>query len=682
MHETAATNAAVDATRNKVVMSGSTVVRTFFFSSSGGHTANVQDVWGSAAKPYYKGVPDPYEAAAAPASGWPWARSWGDPITYSGSALATKLGYSSPVSSLSCQTAATGHVQRVTGKLANGTSFDLTGDRFRSKLGMKSTVFVVRTTSVFEVPPGSTSERFEESDLRITYAGTWVSASSSAMSGGTYRYSSKAGSTATFKFKGTSIKLLGSIGPSYGKADVYLDGVKLGTLNAYSSSYAHQAKLWERTGLSSAEHTLKITVLGTKDAASTGATVVFDALEVGSETVTEQPSAGAGRTENDDALMGYTGSWVKASSTAFSGGTYHYSGTQGAAVKLRFKGTKVAIIGSAGPSYGKADVFVDGERIGTIDCYAASYTHQAVLWEKSGLIDAAHTIELLVLDSRNPASSADTIVFDAIDVDRDIVPEEPSGMRRVDDRDSRIGYAGTWVSASSSAMSGGTYRYSQKAGSTATLRFRGTTVAVLGSVGPSYGKADVYLDGAKIGTINGYAASYTHQAKLLEKSGLSDAEHTLQIKVLGTKDAASSGSTFIFDAIDVAYSTTPEIVDDRSSRISYAGTWVSASSSAMSGGTYRYSQKAGSTATLRFRGTTVAVLGSVGPSYGKADVYLDGAKIGTINGYAASYAHQAKLLEKSGLSDAEHTLQIKVLGTKDAASSGSTFIFDAVAIVP
>jgi stage II sporulation protein D len=54
------TNAAVDATRNQVVMYGSEVAQTFYSACSGGHTESVVNVFGTAI-PYLVGVPDPYD---------------------------------------------------------------------------------------------------------------------------------------------------------------------------------------------------------------------------------------------------------------------------------------------------------------------------------------------------------------------------------------------------------------------------------------------------------------------------------------------------------------------------------------------------------------------------------------------------------------------------------------------
>jgi stage II sporulation protein D len=62
--ETASTDAAVAATRGQVVTYQGKPVVTYFFSSSGGHTENVENVWpGAAPEPWLRGVPDPYDGA-------------------------------------------------------------------------------------------------------------------------------------------------------------------------------------------------------------------------------------------------------------------------------------------------------------------------------------------------------------------------------------------------------------------------------------------------------------------------------------------------------------------------------------------------------------------------------------------------------------------------------------------
>ena len=56
--ETAKTNQAVNSTAGLVLTYGNELAATYFHSDSGGHTANVADVWGQNDKPYLCGVPE------------------------------------------------------------------------------------------------------------------------------------------------------------------------------------------------------------------------------------------------------------------------------------------------------------------------------------------------------------------------------------------------------------------------------------------------------------------------------------------------------------------------------------------------------------------------------------------------------------------------------------------------
>jgi stage II sporulation protein D len=63
--EVASTNAAVRETANQVVTYEGQVAVTYFFSTSGGETENIENVWpGSQPAPYLRGVEDPYDKIA------------------------------------------------------------------------------------------------------------------------------------------------------------------------------------------------------------------------------------------------------------------------------------------------------------------------------------------------------------------------------------------------------------------------------------------------------------------------------------------------------------------------------------------------------------------------------------------------------------------------------------------
>ncbi|MHB1018013.1 MAG: SpoIID/LytB domain-containing protein [Coriobacteriia bacterium] len=69
-HETTRTNTAVDATTGQVVTYDGAMIRTYFMSTSGGHTEDSKNVWGGYF-PHLTGVPDPFElTAGSPAHTW------------------------------------------------------------------------------------------------------------------------------------------------------------------------------------------------------------------------------------------------------------------------------------------------------------------------------------------------------------------------------------------------------------------------------------------------------------------------------------------------------------------------------------------------------------------------------------------------------------------------------------
>ena len=62
--ETPSTDAAVAATRGQIVTYQGAPATTFFFSSSGGYTEDIENVWlGSTPEPWLRGVTDPYDGA-------------------------------------------------------------------------------------------------------------------------------------------------------------------------------------------------------------------------------------------------------------------------------------------------------------------------------------------------------------------------------------------------------------------------------------------------------------------------------------------------------------------------------------------------------------------------------------------------------------------------------------------
>jgi hypothetical protein len=114
----------------------------------------------------------------------------------------------------------------------------------------------------------------------ITYTGAWTTATNVNMFGGTARYAVAAGRRASVSFTGTNIGWVTRKASYNGKAEVWLDGEKVATVDLFSPTTRQRQMVFVRNGLTPGQHTLEIRVLGTKSAASTGLRVDVDAFVV------------------------------------------------------------------------------------------------------------------------------------------------------------------------------------------------------------------------------------------------------------------------------------------------------------------------------------------------------------------------------------------------------------------
>lgn len=83
--------------------------------------------------------------------------------------------------------------------------------------------------------------------------------------------------------------------------------------------------------------------------------------------------------------------------------------TPGAEATLTFEGVGVVLLGKLDQTGGRADVFVDGRKLGTADAYLVENTHDHCLWHIYGLKPGRHTLRLVTRADRDPRSSSGRI---------------------------------------------------------------------------------------------------------------------------------------------------------------------------------------------------------------------------------------------------------------------------------
>ena len=142
------TSRAVEATRGTVLTYDGEVITAFFFSTSGGRTEAVQNVFrGSGPTPYLVSVPDPFDRRS------PYHR-WPDPPTFTGARLGRLLGLDGPVRDVAVlRRGASPRVLEASVTTASGRQATFSGTSLRASLGLRDTWFSV-TRDATALPAG------------------------------------------------------------------------------------------------------------------------------------------------------------------------------------------------------------------------------------------------------------------------------------------------------------------------------------------------------------------------------------------------------------------------------------------------------------------------------------------------------------------------------------------------
>lgn len=131
-------------------------------------------------------------------------------------------------------------------------------------------------------------------DQKLATSGAWTQANSSAPAltlGGVARTTTlptvamtnpgtTAGDWAQFEYRGYGFQLYLHTGPAYGQCDVYLDGVKIQTVDCYAAADAGPTMVLSQPNVSLDIHRVQVVVDATKNANATAANIAWYALEV------------------------------------------------------------------------------------------------------------------------------------------------------------------------------------------------------------------------------------------------------------------------------------------------------------------------------------------------------------------------------------------------------------------
>ena len=486
--------------------------------------------------------------------------------------------------------------------------------------------------------------KYDDTDPGWIYSGDWFSQTITGPYNSTLHYSTTIDDYAALAFEGDQFVLTYTGYPNRGELDVYVDNIKVGTINQYNSSLAWQ-QTWTSSGLNDGVHILKLVHLS-------GSVVDIDAIQIFQPT----PILGSGIYDDTDPAWTYTGSWTALTTSGPYNNTLHYSTTFNDSASLRFEGLSFILTYTGNSNRGNVYVYVDDIYVATINQYRPTLTWQ-LTWTSPIFTDGTHTLRLV-------HASGTYVGIDAIQ----IIQPTPLGPGTYDDTDSAWLYRGNWTALTTTGPLNGTLHYSTNINDVAVLAFQGSQFKLTYTGNSNRGNVYVYVDDIYVATINQYRPTLTWQLTWTSPI-FTDGTHILKL-------VHASGTFVGIDAIQVIQ--VPPVgtgtYDDTNSAWYYSGTWTALTTTGPLNGTLHYSSTINDSATLVFTGTRFTLTFTGNVNRGNVTVFVDDIYVATINQYSSALTWQ-QTWNSPTFSSGSHVV-------KFVHATGTYAGIDAIQIIP
>ncbi|KAJ6479005.1 hypothetical protein C8R45DRAFT_1006441 [Mycena sanguinolenta] len=235
----------------------------------------------------------------------------------------------------------------------------------------------------------------DESDLSVTYTGTWITDGVPAEFKRTTKVSLVEGSTMSFKFEGTSIGVyatVAAINPPDATLVFVVDDSISGTYTppANMTADVHHQELWTSPTLTDGNHTLFITQTQTQQLG-----VIFIDYFLFNTTSTAVDSYFV---DDTDSRIQYSAGWNQVVDQADFGHTVHGSSAAGDSVSFQFEGRSISMWGainngSAGNVMNASLVIDGGSPVFFVPpIQTAAVTTNNLIFNSGELSDGTHTL--------------------------------------------------------------------------------------------------------------------------------------------------------------------------------------------------------------------------------------------------------------------------------------------------
>ncbi len=526
---------------------------------------------------------------------------------------------------------------------------------------------------------------YEESSPEITFDDVWTTSASSTAYGGRLKSTEVAGGTATLTFTGDAITWVAPLGPDSGEAEVYVDGAKVATVDLYSSTERPRQIVFAQSVSPSTPHTLQVRALGTRNSVSAGARVDLDAFVT---LVSPAPV--------DTYIYGGSLGAVSSNQASFYFGSY----SEGATFECSLDGGDYTGCASPQPYSNLAE---------------GAHTLLVRATDSAGRVDPTPASRTWTVDTGTPTTTKFSINGGAIFTNQRTVtlsvastdPLPSSGLHDM----SLLNYGWYWTDWQPYAETKSWALTTGDGTKTVYVRVRDRAQNVAADVSDT-----IVLDTTKpavtapthslaanttLGTSTipvrlswsgtdatsgvvkyqlqqraytngvwgawGWVSQGTSIRALIRQ--VAPGRYQFQVRAqdrAGNWSAWKAGTAFVLSSYD---ETSPSI--------SYTGTWARVALSGAYGGNVKHASASTARAKLTFTGRQVQWVSTRSADRGKAEVWVDGAKVATVDLYSSSVKLRQTVFTKVWSTSGTHTLEVRVLGMKNVASTGTRVDVDA-----
>jgi mannan endo-1,4-beta-mannosidase len=371
-----------------------------------------------------------------------------------------------------------------------------------------------------------------------------------------------------------------------------------------------------------------------------------------SAAISRTTSACPPTTTVNDAVTGtgqnqfeYVGTWSTSTGTGKYLNDDHHSNTTNAYYNFRFTGTQIQLYAAKASHHGIAAVSIDGGAEVDVDFYAAIRVENTLVWTSPTLTSASHTLRVRVKGTRNASSTGFVIV-----ADRNVVTT--SGASDTQAPSAPAGLTSTAITSTS-----------------VNLSWNASTdnVAVTGY--------EVFRNGVSVGTPSGTTFNAT---------GLTcNTAYSFTVRARDAVPNWSAQSAAISRTTSACPTTTTvndAVTGTGQNQFEYVGTWQTSTGTGKYLNDDHYSSTTNAYYNFRFSGTQIQIFASKASHHGIAAVSIDGGAEVDVDFYAATRADNILIWTSPVLTNASHTLKVRVKGTKNTSSTGFVIVADRIVV--